>query len=187
MLHVVRSLIIRGMDSVLAPMRSLLAVSLGFGEVFLVVLLVAGIAVCLLSFRQRNRMQPRSGYESWEVLLRAVCAEARTAVDELLPQRSTAELPNTAGLTAIAARLRGLDAPLGRLVGKAPSRAAEAAEEIGQVSAALQAALLAERSRRVTIDRGSLDKPTRSIQLVIDRAIELEMAIQAALRLADTR
>lgn len=174
--------IIAMMNSSLLAVRMLLAVAVEAGVV-LIGLVVALSFAALLLVRRRRQARPRPG--SWRAQLRLVCEEAGAAVDGLLPQRSAVELPSTSALTAIAAHLRSLDGPLARLVHEAPSRASEAAEDIGRVSVTLRSALQAERSSRLTIDHGDSARRAASTRLVIERAIELEMAVQAALWLID--
>ncbi len=166
-----------GMDDALSALASNVVSPVGFG-----VLLAAGLLAALLAYRRRSSNAAR--LRPWRLELQMVCDEAGLAVDELLPQRNTQDLPPTAVLTAIATRLRLLDEPLTQLIEGAPTRVSEAAEDIGQVTRALRAALQAERRDRIDGEVGQASR-SASTRLVIERTTELEMAIQAARRLID--
>ncbi len=171
------------MDPSPLTLLSLLALSVGLSGVVLGLVLVVVFTGFLVLFRRRSQKQQQSGSDSWEVKLRMVCEEVQTAVDELSPQWSAVDPPSPSTLTSVAARLRRIDGSLTGLVREAPARASEAAEDIHRVSVALQSALQAERSSRLTGNPGNPDQRVASTRRLVERAAELEMAVQAALRL----
>lgn len=169
------------MDPSLPALLSLLALSVGLGEVVLGLVLVVVFTGCLVLFWRRSQKQQQSSSDSWEVKLRIACEEVQAAVGELFPQWSAVDdPPSTSTLTSVAAHLRRIDGSLTGLIGIAPARASEAAEDIHRVSVVLQSALQAERSNRLT---GNPDQRVASTRRIAERAVELEMAVQAALRL----
>lgn len=158
----------------------LLAPSTRPGELALGLLLVVLFTGFPVLFWRCKEKKQQSGSELWKIKLRIACEEVQAAVDGLSPQQSGVDPPSTYTLTSVAARLRRIDEWLIDLVREAPARASEAAEDISRVSVALQSTLQAERSSRLA---GNPDQPGASTRRVVERAVELEMTVQAALRL----